>query len=365
DLSGTITPTTEITNYSYNPQGSLTLTESYIEDEKLTSGINYEQRVYDDSGNAIKTISWNSLDSTSKFYTENERAENGQVTADRDETGETSAEYEYLSGTNVVNSVKYPNGSKLAYGRNPNNFKVTGITRSTADGEANVTDITYNYGLPVEVKSGNTTLGYTYDHTRRKTAVSVNGVTQATYTYKDYTYNTNQNKCTFSEQTTVLNAGNGETVIVLQSKTGVLDTLSGRIKATEITKIDGSEKCRKEYDENGRLKSVKNNGATVNYSYDNYDNVTSISGGGITETYTYNEYADITAKTLTGAVSQTYSYTYKDNAARSLESISVEGYTFKPLSDVYGRNTGREIYSGENKLAAEYITYRKVGDHAT
>ena len=60
--------------YSYNPQGSLTLTESYIEDEKLTTGINYEQRVYDDSGNMVKCISWNSLDSTSKFYTESDRA---------------------------------------------------------------------------------------------------------------------------------------------------------------------------------------------------------------------------------------------------------------------------------------------------
>ena len=56
---------------------------------------------------------------------------------------------------------------------------------------------------------------------------------------------------------------------------------------------------------------------------------------------------------------------YEYDAARDLESISVEGYTFKPLSDVNGRNTGREIYSGENKVAAEYITYRKVGDHAT
>ncbi|MDE6372889.1 MAG: RHS repeat protein, partial [Clostridia bacterium] len=315
--------------------------------------------------NVVKCIRWNSLDSSSKFYEEYDRAENGQVTADRDETGEVSAEYEYLSGTNVVNSVKYPNGGKLSYGRNPYNFALTSVTQSTADGEANSTDITYTYGLPVEVKSGNTTIGYTYDYARRKTAVTVNSETQATYAYKDYAYNANQNKCTFGEQTTALNAGNGATTTILQSKTGVLDSVSGRIKTTELIKINGFEKYRKEYDESGRLISVKNSGVTLTYAYDNYDNVTSISGGGLSENYAYNEYGELTEKAYAGAVTQTYSYVYKDNAARSIEYIAFGNYKFKPLTDVYGRNTGREILNGENKIAAEYITYRKVGDHAT
>ena len=68
---------------------------------------------------------------------------------------------------------------------------------------------------------------------------------------------------------------------------------------------------------------------------------------------------------LSGAVDQAYTYVYKDNAAHNLEYVGMGNYKFYPLTDVNGRNTGREIYSGENKLAAEYITYRKVGDHAT
>ena len=63
----------------------------------------------------VKTISWNSLDSSSKFYFECDYAENGQVVADKTETGENAAEYEYINGTTVINSVKYVNGSKLAY----------------------------------------------------------------------------------------------------------------------------------------------------------------------------------------------------------------------------------------------------------
>ena len=79
----------------------------------------------------------------------------------------------------------------------------------------------------------------------------------------------------------------------------------------------------------------------------------------------YNAYSELTQKVLSGAVDQAYSYAYKDNAAHNLEYVGMGNYKFYPLTDVNGRNTGREIYSGENKLAAEYITYRKVGDHAT
>jgi len=94
---------TFITNYNYNAQGSLVLIENYRVDTEPYKGRNYEQRVYDKNGNLTKTIRWNSLDSSSKFYTESDYAENGQVTADRDETGEISAEYGYIDGTNVVN----------------------------------------------------------------------------------------------------------------------------------------------------------------------------------------------------------------------------------------------------------------------
>ena len=79
----------------------------------------------------------------------------------------------------------------------------------------------------------------------------------------------------------------------------------------------------------------------------------------------YNAYSELTQKTLSGAVDQAYTYAYKDNAARDLEYVGIDGYKFYPLTDVNGRNTGREIVNGTAKIAGEYITYRKVGDHAT
>ena len=59
-----------------------------------------------------------------------------------------------MNGANIVNSVKYANGSRFAYGRNPHNFEILSVTQSTEDGEANATEIIRSRGLPVEVKSG-------------------------------------------------------------------------------------------------------------------------------------------------------------------------------------------------------------------
>lgn len=63
------------------------MAESYTEGEEQISGINYEQRVYNDNGNMIKCIRWNSLDSSTKFYEEYEREEDGTVRYEKDETG--------------------------------------------------------------------------------------------------------------------------------------------------------------------------------------------------------------------------------------------------------------------------------------
>ena len=345
--------------YSYNAQGMPVLTESFIEGEEQTGGINYEQKVYDDNGNVVKTIAWNSLDSSSKFYSESEVAENGQVLADKDETGATSAEYEYISGSNVVNSIKYPNGGKLAYGRNPYNFAVTSVTQSTAEGEANTNDIVYKNGLAAEVKSGNTAISYTYDGKGRKKSYAIDGVQQATYSYGGYS----ESGGNITYGTSTQNLADGTAIVT--SKTGVADS-AGRVKVTESVKADGTTIFSTLYNEDGLTEQVTDGVSGVtSYTYDSYKNVTKITAATLTESYTYNGNAELTQKTLSGAVDQAYSYAYKDNAAHNLEYVGMGNYKFYPLTDVNGRNTGREIYSGENKLAAEYITYRKVGDHAT
>ena len=61
---------TKYKKYYYNPQGSVIRTESWTEDEENTTGRSIEETVYDEKGNVVKSFTYNSLDSGSKFYTE-------------------------------------------------------------------------------------------------------------------------------------------------------------------------------------------------------------------------------------------------------------------------------------------------------
>ena len=84
---------TQIMAYNYNASGSIVRKESYIEGEEYTTGKSIEETEYDEKGNAVRSYSYNSLDSSSKFYTESEYAENGQTLADYDDTGERSGRH--------------------------------------------------------------------------------------------------------------------------------------------------------------------------------------------------------------------------------------------------------------------------------
>ena len=371
--NNSVTEQVSYVNYHYNAQGSLVLTESYVEGEELTSGKNIEEKVYDKKGNCVKTITYNSLDSSSKFYSESECAENGQVIAEKDETGENSAEYDYVDGTNVVNSVKYANGSKFAYGRNPFNNQVTSITQSTEEGESNTTDIVYQNDLAVELKSGNTVLDYEYDYKGRKTKVSVNGSTLADYSYTEYSKS--DSKIDYGTQTETLYVSETESVVFKAEKTAELNA-ENKFIDKETATINDFVVSGKIYDPKKRLRNVTVFDGTdgyyaTNYTYNNYDQPVHVSSvlknsEVLNESYTYNKFGELSEKQIkAGDLTQAYTYTYKDNSQRQVDRIGIGNYSVSPLSDVNGRNTGKEIYGGESRIAGEYISYRKVGDHAT
>ena len=372
-LNGEEEKTTAVVNYHYGANGNLILTESKICGEEQTTGVNFTERTYDKNGNVTKTVSWNSLDASSKFYTQNDVAENGQVTAERGETGEVSAEYEYLEGTNVVNSVTHANGSKLSYGRNPFNFNVTSITQSTAEGEANTTDMLYEHGLPVEVKSGNTVINYAYDCHGRKTSVTVNGGLQSAYTYSDYEYDAETDKTLFGAATATEYVDDTETVTYYSEKTAVTDEATGRKKVTEAYNINGEEVLVKNYDANNNITDISDfkAGTFTEFTYDEHKRLTAVETAKngescLTERYTYNVNGELTGMQLDGGLELSYTYAYRDTSARTLDNINVnKTLDFKPLTDVNGRNMGKEVFISKNKLCGEYISYRKVGDRAT
>ena len=351
---------TQITAYNYNAAGNVVRKESYIEGEELTTGKSVEETVYDEKGNAIKSFSYNSLDSSSKFYTESEVAENGQTLADYDETGENKTEYEYISGTNVVRTQKLPNGSKFAYGHDESDT-VTSITQSTEEGEENSTQTRYTCGEVTELVSGNNVVRYAYDAKRRVSKISLNGTEN--YIVNTYTDETTVDGITVTVDACASKNANGETITNYTDKQGKLR----RITTSAGKHIDYA------YNAKGETTSVIDgvSGNTEAYEYDNdYDRLKKYTRNvgkpsEYTETYAYDGYGRVSGVTQSGAASRTYTYAYKDNAARELESVTTGAYKFSPQTDKLGRNAGREITESDVKLSAEYIYYRKVGDHAT
>ena len=173
------------TKYNYNYAGNIVRKETYVEGEEITKGKTVEETVYDNKGNVTKAFTYNTLDSSSKFYSsETEYDETGKTLANYDETGENKTKYGYKDGTTIVRETTLPNGSKFAYGHDADDT-VTAITQSTEDGEENSTQKIYKYGQVVEVKSDNTTVGYEYDDKRRLSEVKLNGNVHSTFEYHE------------------------------------------------------------------------------------------------------------------------------------------------------------------------------------
>ena len=279
----------------------------------------------------------------------------GQTLADYDETGENKTEYEYISGTNVVRTQKLPNGSKFAYGHDESDT-VTSITQSTEEGEENSTHTRYTCGEVTELVSGNNVVQYAYDGKRRVTQIYLNDLENA------YIQNT------YTDDTTL----NGVTVDACASKNAKNESMTSYTdKQGKVRRVTTSSGKNIDYSYNakGETTSVTDgvSGKTESYTYnDAYDRLTGYARGTeYTETYAYDKYGKVSSVTQSGAATRTYTYAYKDNAARELESITTGTYKFSPQTDNLGRNAGREVWKDNAKLAAEYIYYRKVGDHAT
>ena len=369
-----------VKRYGYCEHGNLVREESFVEEDKNEKGVNITERICDDKGNIIKEFSYNSLDSSSKFYKESERTEDGTVKADVDETGENKTSYEYENGK--VKTRILPNGGKLSYGWDENG-NVTAITQSTDDGEGNSTEIKYTFGSPARLKSGNNTACYEYDKKRRKTKVTLNG-RETNYTYSgskfDTTESVNSESKTIGD--TAFNAVKADKTTATCGNT-TAETYTDKRGNTVMTKIcetDGEyEKTSVtayNYNENGKITasgdSATNSVIKYTYGDDALEELQSveITAGSdveaLTENYFRNAYGNISGRTVTGAVNHNYAYFYKDNAERDLEYIALpNALNYYPQTDVNGRNTGKELKDENGIVYSEYICYRKVGDRAT
>ena len=226
---------------------------------------------------------YNSLDPSSKFYTENEVDEKGRTLAAFDESGEHKTTFDYERDGVTVKTERLPNGSKFSYGRDKDGT-VTAITHSTENGEENSTTQTRTLDMVTEVKSGNNTVQYTYDNKRRVKSVSLNGVDD----YVTYTYS--------GENT------NAETVTATLAKGTDCEIVSKSIKNAHgnVTKSTcGDRTVTNTYNDDQQLETtVDSVSGTTTIAYDEKGNVTAVTTPDHSETFAYDDKNVLTSKTV-------------------------------------------------------------------
>ena len=346
----------QIATYNYNAAGNIVRKESYIKGEQYTTGKTIEETVYDENGNAVKSFTYNSLDTSTKFYTESEYAENGQLLADYDETGENKTEYEYIPGTNIVRTEKLPNGGRYSYGYDAED-RVTGITQSTEEGEGNGTQTQYTCGAATKHISGNNSVEYEYDHKRRITKVKLNG----TENYAQYAYTENTSVNNTAADKVVQTNAKGE-------KFGQYTDKHGRVLQTEY---NGSAQLVYTY-EKDKVKSVQDKAVneTHTYEYDAQGRQTKHAYGVNSVTDVYDEYGTVKTRTsVSGNDTATYTYTYGNDSRRALAetNINVQSGTIKECLkyDAQGRVKTSERSTDGQYILTERFEYGKVGDHGS
>ena len=366
----TTNPSKEYTThkkYYRNAKGSIIRTESWVAGEEHTVGKSISETEYDEMGNTKKSYTYNSLDSGSKYYMENEYSTDGSLIASYDATGEYKIQYNYNANTNMEMGKLLPNGSKFAYGRELDGT-VTEITQSTEDGEENSTKTYYTCGVATEARSGNNVIEYSYDYKRRVQTVNFNGINN--YVQYEYIEDMSSEGTRIQDRicaTYVPSSENSESDVFETTK-----DLNGNVLSLSINNILQYQKTYK----NNLLETVRDmvTGAAYRYERDTHDCITAIytmdDDGSekedvYGEVYDYDTYGALYRKRIVGDVAHEYTYQYNADSTRKLASMSVNGITIIPQTDVLNRATGKKVMIGASVIAEESKTYRKIGDHTT
>ena len=352
-------------NYLYNANGSLVRTESYAAGEENKTGKTIEETVYDNNGNVVRAISYNSLSPATKFYSESAVDETGKTLYTVDGTGLNKTEYEYSNGNSTVTAEKYPNGSKFSSSVCEDEGYAE-ITQSTLSGEKNSTEKRYVAGLITMLKSGNDLVKYTYDHKRRLTGVSLNGYDdylkiERSESDLNFTVNDVRDDSVPCDVTTVTDAL-GKTIKTYVDKSGrtrkiikngsvifeavydkhiIEDTCCDVVGYYDYVYVDGNIYYI-EYDGEKRLVKVTKNNATI-------------------ETREYDSQGKITKKVENG---REYNYEYDGLSTKNVKKISREGLQTCYDYDNINRVKAKFVCGESGTKAGEYYSYASYGDHA-
>ncbi len=348
------------TLYAYHASGNLARTEHYTEGAEESHGRNIEEYSYDEQGNCVCRVVYNSLDSTSKMYTEREYDSTGKPVCDKDETGVHCTRYRYDGVTGAGVATTLPNGSVRALGYDAEG-RVTSVCASIANGEENNIVSQYTCGLLTKTESAGTKVEYEYDGCRRISRVKINDKERFTYTYGE---NVTYQGETVDKITVKMAPAEGS---IPQEGYATYTDKHGRVVAAAYLPTGSGEETMLEYtyDNSGCLTRIDDGVAEEheNYIYDELNYLTRFESSQVEESFVYDQYGNLRNRNI-GRYGN-YWYRYDKTTGRLKKTLMGDNEISEVKADALGRNIGRSLLVGDVVVAEEDISYRKVGDHAT
>ena len=329
----------------------------YIEDGEG----NCKETYYDEKGNVIETREYNKANSSLAKVSKTKYDEHGNATEFegfmRDKNGDYPKETTtYLPGTDLVSSIKYPNGQVMVYGYDFNTGFMTEMA-SDANGQDNATQYGYVLDYLVSLAHHGVKFSYALDNRGRKTLTKLNGVELVSNVYEDnysdeIVINGNKVTTTFA---------NGFESITVKDKYG--DLIS--------TTTNDGDSIVYEYDDRNRLVKVDKNSSeeTVTTTYNIEDQITSneYKLGNVTtrEDITYDSHGRVLTKTETASDSTTTtSFEYVEGKEELVKEVSIGNTKHQFEYDALGRVIRKELLDGERSLVDESIEYLRYGENS-
>lgn len=322
---------------------------------------NCKETYYDEKGNVIETKEYNKANSSLAKVSRTKYDEEGNATefegVMRDKNGDYPQEKAtYLPGTDVVSSIKHPNGQAMVYGYDFNTGLMTEMA-SDANGQDNATQYGYVANYLVSIAHHGVKFSYVLDNKGRKISTKLNGTELVSSKYED---NYSDETVTNGQKVTTAFADDFESVTITDKDGDLIST----------TTNDG-DSIVYEYDDRDRLVKVDRNSGeeTVTTAYNVEDQIVSneykVDGMTTREDITYDDHGRVAAKTETdGSVVTTTAFEYAEGKEDQIKVVSIGDTKHRFEYDALGRVTRKELLDGERPLVDESIEYLRYGKNS-
>ena len=322
---------------------------------------NCKETYYDEKGNVIETKEYNKANSSLAKVSRTKYDEEGNATEFegimRDKNGDYPQEKAtYLPGTEVVSSIKYPNGQVMVYGYDFNTGLMTEMA-SDANGQDNATQYGYVANYLVSLAHHGVKFSYVLDNKGRKISTKLNGAELVVSKYED---NYSDGTVTNGQKVTTAFADGFESVTITDKDGDLIST----------TTNDG-DSIVYEYDDRDRLVKVDRNSGeeTVTTAYNVEDQIVSneykVDGMTTREDIIYDDHGRVATKTETdGSIVTTTAFEYVEGKEDLVKAVSIGDTKHRFEYDALGRVTRKELLDSERPLVDESIEYLRYGENS-